>query len=52
MLRSAVAQFQSKLGAVGLFVEGITDAAERARHSALHADTLVAFLQQEKTTKT
>ena len=42
---------QSKLGAVGLFVEGITDAAERVMHSALHADTLIAFLQHEKTTK-
>ena len=52
MLKSVVAQFQTKLGAVGLFVEGITDAAERVRHSALHADTLVAFLQKEKTTRT
>ena len=52
MLKSVVAQFQTKLGAVGLFVEGITDAAERVRHSALHADTLIAFLQHEKTTKT
>ena len=45
-------RFQTKLGAVGLLVEGITDAAERAKRSALHADTLVAFLQHEKTTKT
>ena len=52
MPRSVVQQFHSKLGAVGLFVEGITDAAERVKHSALHADTLVAFLQKEKTTKT
>ena len=51
MLRSVAQLFQSKLGAVGLFVEGITDAAERVKHSALHADTLVAFLQHEKTTK-
>ncbi len=51
MLRTVVQLFQSKLGAVGLFVEGITDAAERVRHSALQADTLIAFLQHEKTTK-
>ena len=51
MLRSVVQLFQSKLGAVGLFVEGIDDAAERGRHSARQADTLIAFLQHEKTTK-
>ena len=51
MLRSVVQLFQSKLGAVGLFVEGITDAAERVRHSSVQSDTLIAFLQQEKTTK-
>ena len=47
-----VEKSQTKLGAVGLFVDGITDAAERVRHSALHADMLVAFLQHEKTTNT
>ena len=52
MMRSVVQLFQSKLGAVGLFVEGIDDAAERVRHSAPQADTLIAFLQHEKTTKT
>ena len=52
MMRSVVQLFQSKLGAVGLFIEAIDDAAERVRHSALHADTVVAFLQHEKTTKT
>ena len=52
MVRSVVQLFQPKLGAVGLFVEGITDAAERVRHSALQADTLIAFLQHEKTTNT
>ena len=48
MSRSVVQQFHSKLGAVGLFVEGITDAAERVRQSSIHSDTLIAFLQQEK----
>ena len=52
MPRSVVQLFQTKLGAVGLFVEGITDAADRVRHSALQADTSIAFLQHEKTTKT
>ena len=51
MRRSVVQQFHSKLGAVGLFVEGITDAAERVRHSSVRADTLIAFLQHEKMTK-
>ena len=44
--RSVVQQFHSKLGAVGLFVEGITDAAERVRQSSVQSDTLIAFLQQ------
>ena len=52
MPRSVVQLLQTKLGAVGLFVEGIADAADRVRHSALQADTLIAFLQHEKTTKT
>ena len=47
MRRSVVQQFHSKLGAVGLFVEGITDAAERVRHSSVQSDTLIDFLQQE-----
>ena len=51
MSRSVVQQFHSKLGAVGLFVEGITDAAERVRHSSVQSDTSIAFLPQEKTTK-
>ena len=34
-----------------MFVEGITDAAERVRQSSVHSDTLIAFLQQQKTTK-
>ena len=51
MRRTVVQQFHAKLGAVGLFVEGITDAAERVRQSSVHSDTLIAFLQQQKTTK-
>ena len=51
MRRSVVQQFHSKLGAVGLFVEGITDAAERVRLSTVQSDSLIAFLQQEKRTR-
>ena len=51
MSRSVVQQFHSKLGAVGLFIDGIADAAERVRQSSIHSDTLIAFLQQQKTTK-
>ena len=51
MPRSVVQQFHSKLGAVGLFVEGITDAAERVRQSSVQSDSLIAFLQQKNTTK-
>ena len=52
MPRTVAQQFNTKLGAVGLFVGSIADAAERVRQSALHADTLIAFLKHEKTTKT
>ena len=45
-------QFNSKLGAVGLFINGIADAAERIKQSASHADTLIAFLKHERMTKT
>ena len=50
--RTVAQQFSTKLGAVGLYVEGIADAAERRSASALHAANLIAFLKQEKTTKT
>ena len=46
-----VERFQTKLGAVGLFVDGITDAAERVKQSSVQSDSLIAFLQQEKSTK-
>ena len=48
MPRSMVERFQTKLGAVGLFVDGITDAAERVKQSSVQSDSLIAFLQQEK----
>ena len=49
MPRSMAERFQTKLGAVGLFVDGITDAAERVKQSSVQSDSLIAFLQQEKT---
>ena len=51
MARSVVEKSQTKLGAVGLFVDGITDAAERVKQSSVQSDSLIAFLQQEKSTK-
>ena len=51
MPRTVAQQFATKLGASSLFVGGISDAAERARQSALQVDTLIAFLKGEKTTK-
>ena len=51
MPRSMAERFQTKLGAVGLFVDGITDAAERVKQSSVQSDSLIAFLQQEKSTK-
>ena len=45
-------QFQTKLGAVSLFVESADDAAERIRQSELHTHTLIEFLLTEKLTKT
>ena len=48
MPRSMVERFQSKLGAVGLFVGAIRDAAERVKQSSVQSDSLIAFLQQEK----
>ena len=51
MPMSVVEKSQTKLGAVGLFVDGITDAAERVRQSSVQSDSLIAFLQQEKRRK-
>ena len=51
MPRSMVERFQTKLGAVGLFVVGITDAGERVKQSSVQSDSLIAFLQQEKSTR-
>ena len=47
MTRSMVEKFQTKLGAVGLFVNGITEQADRVRQSSVQSDSLIAFLQQE-----
>ena len=51
MPRPVVETFQTNLGAVGLFVDGITDAAERVRQSSVQSDSLIAVLQQEKRRK-
>ena len=48
MPRSMVERFQTKLGAVGLFVGAIRDAAERVKQSSVQSDSLIAFLQHEK----
>lgn len=52
MPRAVADQFNINVPAASLYIQGIADPEERIRKPRAHADTFIAFLKHENTTKT